>query len=202
MTGADICQAALVIINSGKYVYWYGGKGQKCSSSLLASLSSLYPSIYTYSYKAKCRRDIIAGKYCIDCSGLVSKVYGWSALGTWGIKNRNGVSTWKKTPQNGMIVWRSGHCGIYYNGKILEARGQKAGLTSNRKYVKKDWTCALYDINVDYSTAIDLNKIAADIIAGKYGNGIERTEKLKAAGLTAKQIKDAQTIVNEKLAGE
>lgn len=206
MTGEDICKKALAIINGGRYVYWYGGKGQVCSYSLLNALSSLYPGTYTTAYKAQCRKDIAAGKYCTDCSGFVSMVYGWNGLGTYGIVARTDVHKGTGAPVNGAILWRTGHCGIYYDGKVLEARGQKYGLTASRKYKKSDWSSWWIVDGVDY-TGKTLNKtdkkdadaLALAIIRGDYGNGKTRTETLKELGYTAAEIKAAQAIVNKKL---
>lgn len=203
MTGSDICKKALEMISSGKYVYWYGGKTQLCTASLLAGLSASYPSVYTTAYIVLCKRDIIQGKYCTDCSGFVSTLYGWKGLGTYTIKQRSDVKVWSGTPKNGMMLWKPSHIGIYYNGKVLESRGRYYGLTSTRDYKKSDWTCVLYCTTVDYGTTTATKKVTAkvvqDVVAGKYGNGQQRTAALKEAGYTDAQIKIIQQKVNEAL---
>lgn len=210
MTGIDICKNALTMIARGD-VYWWGAKGEKCTAGLLARLASSYPSVYTTSYRTKCQTDIRAGKYAEDCSGFVSKCYGWGGLGTYGIINRSDVKVWTEgalknnnqgVPKNGMIVWKSSHCGIYYNGYVLESRGRNYGTTRDRKYKASDWTYTLYSVNVDYDTeetVENYDQVVSDVIAGKYGNGRKRTTALKNAGYTADEIKTIQQLVNKKL---
>lgn len=202
MTGEEICKKALNIINSGEYVYWYGGKGEKCTENLLIKLAALYPSVYTYTYRDKCKKDIIDWKYCYDCSGLTSAVYGFPGLGTYGIVARTDIHQWGGAPQNGMILWKPSHCGIYYNGNVLEARGKDYGLTADRKYIKKDWGSVWYSDNVGYgNNKKDYTEIVKKIIRGDYGNGTERTKKLKKEGYTTAEIKNIQKLVNKKMSG-
>lgn len=210
MTGEEIAAKALSIIRSNKYVYWYGAKGEKCIQDLLFRLAAANPSVYTTSYVNACLRDIRAGKYAVDCSGFVSMVYGWGGLGTYGISSRSDTHKCEGEIKNGMICWRPSHCGIYYNGYILEARGKAYGLCSGRKYLASDWECIYYVDGVDYGTAGNNNstgkkriteKIVNDVIAGKYGNGQARISALSAAGYTESQIKDIQVRVNARLKG-
>lgn len=204
-TGDYVAQSALAIAKSGLYVYWYGAKNQKCTADLLFKLAAAYPSVYTTSYVNSCLQDIKAGKVATDCSGLVSKVYGWGGLGTYTIKARSDVHEWKKTPRNGMMVWKPTHIGIYYNGKVIEARGHWYGLTYNREYKASDWSAVLYVDGYTYSNP-DAKKRITDtvvnaVIAGKYGNGNARKTALIAAGYTAEQVEQIQQKVNEKLKG-
>ena len=203
-TGNDICAKALEIIQSGEYVYWYGGKGEKCTESLLSILSRLHPSIYTASYIKRCKQDIKNGKKCIDCSGLVSMAYGFPGEGTYGIYHHAGITQCYEEPRNGMILWKHSHTGIYFDGKVLESRSQRYGLTSTRKYNRKDWTATLQSVDVNYNDKReqDLKKIAKDVISGKYGNGAKRKTMLKALGLTDAQVKEVQSIVNNILKGK
>lgn len=189
MNSNDICKRALKFVNNTKYVYWFGGKNQLCTSDLLSGLIRLYPNIYTPSYIAACKTDIQNKRWCIDCSGLVCSVYKKPQVGTYSFKNY--FKLYDGKPQNGMILWRNNHTGIYYNGHVIEARGRFSGITSSRPYRASDWSCVYIDEKVTYSNkkndsnVINYNKIAKDVIAGKYGNGQERIDKLTSAGYDA-----------------
>lgn len=50
------------------------------------------------------------------------------------------------------------------------------------------------------TTKVSSEQLANEIISGKWGNGKDRTEALKAAGYTEAEIKSAQTLVNNKIA--
>lgn len=203
MTGEDICKNALEYTKGG-YVYWYGGKGQKCTATLLKQLSSMYQNIYTKSYIAKCEQDIKNGKRCIDCSGLVCKAYGIKDIGTYQMATDTRFHIYEGTPCNGMILWKWTHCGIYYNGKVIEARGKDYGVISSRTYKATDWQ-RIYTVDgVDYmqtntkKTATEYLQAAIDVLAGKFGNGTERTVKLKTAGYNSDIV---QELVNYAIKG-
>lgn len=197
LTGKEIATKAASYLTD-RYCYWYGGKGQKCTEALLNNFSALYPSIYTEGYKKKCREDIAAGKYCIDCSGLVCKAYRISDIGTYQMATDSRFKEWEKTPKNGMIVWRWTHCGIYYNGLVIEARGKNYGITAERKYNAEDWQRVLYMPSVTYDetvkSPVDYVFAAWMTIKGKYGNGEERKSALTVDGYDPEKV---QRIINE-----
>lgn len=196
MTGNDVCTRALTYKN---YVYWYGGKGQKCTQALLDTLAKLYPAIYTSTYKAKCRKDIQAGKMCIDCSGLVCKALGISDIGTWQMSRDSRFIPYEGPIKNGMIVWKSTHVGIYQNGHVIEARGIDYDVTTNRKYNRKDWATVytfkniVYNNNKDSMSAYQYLQAAIDAINGKYGNGTDRVKKLTTEGFDPDKV---QKLIN------
>lgn len=192
MTGNDIVVKALKCIN---YVYWYGGKGQKCTTKLLNQLAGLYPSIYTADYIAKCKQDIKDKKTCIDCSGLVCKAYGVDQVGTYSFPKI--FKEWSGTPLNGMIVWRWTHTGIYYNGHVIEARGVDYDVTTTRIYRRADWQRIYYKEGVTYMgthNPLEYLKKAVEVANGNYGNGDARVAKLKAENYDPEKI---QAIINE-----
>lgn len=207
MTGAGVCANALKYKG---FVYWYGGKGQKCTSALLNSLAKTYPSVYTLIYRNKCKQDIAAGKSCIDCSGLVCRAYGIGDLSTYQMAKDGRFKKYTGTPLNGMIVWKPSHVGIYYNGKVIEARGIDWDVTTSRTYRKSDWTCVYTVEGVEYmaankttskktaKTAVSYLQAAMDVINGKAGNGAERVNYLKSAGYDADIV---QEIVNLAIKG-
>lgn len=202
MTSNDIINKALNYVNNTKWCYWYGGKGQQCTQSLLNLLSKLYPNIYTKSYISKCKQDITAGRSCIDCSGLVCSVYNKPMIGTSQFDRV--FQRWSGKPLDGMIVWRANHCGIYYKGKIIEARGVDRDITYDRIYQQKSWSRIYYSNLVVYNnnnsinkkSTDDLIKIAKRVISGEFGNGEERKSKLSSLGYNPTEV---QKIVNSLL---
>lgn len=146
-TGTQIIKNALRFTN-GLYVYWYGGKDNWCTNNLLNTLGNLYKNIYTSSYKSKCRTDIRNKKKCIDCSGLVCRAYEVADRGTSQFAGY--FKEYKGPLKNGIILWRKGHTGIYYNGKVIEARGKDAGITTSRVYNSKYWSKLYCQEQVDY----------------------------------------------------
>lgn len=207
-TGEQVVKNAFSMKN---YVYWYGGSGQRCTASLLNTLSKLYPSIYTATYKDKCRQDIANGKYCIDCSGFACKASGLPHYSTYQMAYDSHFIRLadKSKIKNGMIVWRPTHCGIYYNGEVIttvsgeyviEARGIDYDITTTRKYRASDWNRVYYVKGINYNSIEklddDYNYAARMVIAGKYGNGSTRKKKLEAEGYDYNRV---QALVNERL---
>lgn len=196
LTAKEVCTRAAAFLN-GNYVYWYGGKRQKCTEELLNNLSALYPSIYTAGYKKRCRDDIAAGKYCIDCSGLVCAACGISDISTYAMATDSRFHEYSGTVENGMIVWKWSHCGIYFNGNIIEARGKSYGVRADRQYKKSDWTRVYtvdgIDYGIDDKTPLEYMEAAERAIRGYYGNGEDRTTALKTRGFDAEKV---QRIIN------
>lgn len=198
MTGDDICRKAL---SYKTYVYWYGAKGQKCTQALLNQLASQYPGIYTVPYVRKCRDDILQKRQAIDCSGLVCKSYGIKDVSTYGMPAL--FRECHGTPANGMICWRTSHCGIYYNGKVIEARGIDYDVTDTRAYKPENWEKVLYMPEVVYSTGKKERSpqeylLACErVLAGTYGNGSERQAKLTAEGYSYNKIQQIINILYE-----
>lgn len=145
MKNTDIITKAKSLID-GKHCYWYGGKNNKCTQALLDSLSKAYPKVYTKKYIAKCKKDIEAGYTCIDCSGLVCYAYGVSWYGT---SQFGKVFKTTKELKDGMIVWRSGHCGIYAGGTVIEAKGIDSDIVIS-PYKVNEWKRFYYLDGVDY----------------------------------------------------
>lgn len=194
-----------MISEKSQYVYWYGGKDQKCTDKLLTQLSKQYPNIYTSEYIKNCKKDIINNKKCIDCSGLVCKVYNVPDVGTsqfdkywkyWLPKSQTGVS---HELMSGMILWRNGHCGICYDGMVLQAKGQKQDIVVT-EYNRNEWQRVYYDPKITYTgRAYKSSRIRLQcylVITGHYGNGSERINNLKKAGFDDVEIKYIQRCVN------
>lgn len=130
--------------------YVYGMKGDELTISRLNSLSKLYPSMFTASYKTKAKRFI--GKKCTDCSGLISWYTG-KVLSSSGLyaeaKKRQPISKIKDAPK-GAILWRSGHVGVYIgNGYCIEAKGIDYGVVKTKVSTTKFTHWLLMDY-IDY----------------------------------------------------
>lgn len=141
----DICTRMETF--KGDWVYWYGGSGQIANKSLLQSLASSYPKIYTSSYIAKARADINGHTRVADCSYAVSYAYNIGRTNsTWFLNN---YATWTGTPKNGMFLVRSGHVAIYRDGHTMEMVGIDYDYQEN-PYVASKWARVGYDPNRQY----------------------------------------------------
>jgi len=129
--------------------YWYGTHCHDCTTALLKRKAAQYPAHYTAARMPRYRADIEAGKKCADCIGLI-KGYMWTdeetgkmRYGSNGCPDRgaNGMFSYAKQrglkwgiintlPEcPGLILWRSGHVGVYIGGgKLVEARGFATGI--------------------------------------------------------------------------
>lgn len=142
---------------AAKWVYWYGTYGKKCSKSLYESKKSQYPSHYTAARKAAYMRDIAEGKWCADCVGLIKSFF-WkdadltaapkyatnhcpdvSANGMIALCAQTGkISSIPDEP--GLVVWKSGHIGVYIGGGYtIEMRGFDYDCVK-RKVTAGPWT--------------------------------------------------------------
>lgn len=164
-----------------------------------------------------------SGKYILcDCSGLIKGIlWGYPDKGKYasnGVPDTNannmiathcsGVTKDMKQLRKGMVVWMSGHIGIYCgDGVVVESsprwengiqRTYPVGCpVANKHHLnQRKWTKCGYLKWVDYSTTADLTQVAKDVINGKYGNGKERIDKLTKAGYNYKEV---QRVVNSLL---
>lgn len=164
-----------------------------------------------------------SGKYILcDCSGLIKGIlWGYPDKGKYasnGVPDSNanniiathctGVTSDMSKLRKGMVVWLSGHIGIYCgDGVVVEAsprwengiqRTYPVGCSTPNKHHlnQRKWSKCGYLTWVDYSTTADLTKVARDVINGKYGNGKERIDKLTKAGYNYEEV---QRVVNSLL---
>lgn len=128
-------------VYSAGWVYWYGTCGYKCTESLYERKKKQYPAHYTASRASGYKADIKAGRMCADCVGVIKSFF-WkngviggtnryasnncpdkSANGMFELcKEKGKISTIPDVP--GLVVWRSGHIGVYVgNGYTIELRG-------------------------------------------------------------------------------
>lgn len=111
------------------YGYVYGAKGQMYSKAEAERMAES-GSKSEYYYLTTCKRWF--GHYVTDCSGLV-----YLALGKKNMRRADGYMDSCKEKGNistipniaGLIVWKSGHIGIYLgDGKVVESRGVAYGV--------------------------------------------------------------------------
>lgn len=164
-----------------------------------------------------------SGKYILcDCSGLIKGIlWGYPDKGKYasnGVTDSNanniiathctGVTSDMSKLRKGMVVWLSGHVGIYCgDGIVVESsprwengiqRTYPVGCpVANKHHLnQRKWAKCGYLKWVDYSTTKDLTQVAKDVINGKYGNGKERIDKLTKAGYNYEEV---QKVVNSLL---
>lgn len=131
--------------------YVFGMKGQVLTEELLQRLARENPNIYTAQYIEKARKYI--GRYCTDCSGLIS----------WYTGILRGSANYKETAREvkpigqlnetmkGWALWKPGHIGVYAgNGLCIEAKGISYG-TVETKAAATPWVSALRLKDIDYS---------------------------------------------------
>lgn len=143
----EIVQRALSLKD---YKYWYGGDGRVATVAYANSLKASYPSIWTQAYYNRALADI--GRRVADCSYLCNYAYGRSSPGSHGpgTGSYSGIYTrWNGTPKNGMICWKSGHCGIYNNGTTIEMANQNEDFVI-KPYSAGRWQAIYYDKNRNY----------------------------------------------------
>lgn len=144
LTGRDICRRAAEYEGDK---YWYGGKHQLATRALADQLRRENPSNWTDAYYAKALKDCDGKTYVCDCSGLVCHAYDIGDISSYGLRDR--YPRWTGAPKDGMILWRTGHVGLYDNGKVRELKGIDYDYCFNA-YVKSQWSEIHYDPNINY----------------------------------------------------
>ena len=128
--------------------YFYGMKMATLTTNKMNTLHNMYPSIVTNEYMRLATNNGQVGRVNTDCSGLISaytaKVLGSSQLYQQAYTSLS-VSDYKHWA-NGVIAWRSGHVGIFFqeNGKyyVVEAKGISYG-TVISEFDPSKWTKGL-----------------------------------------------------------
>lgn len=144
-------------------------------------------------------------------NGSKYRIYGGAAYATNGvpdigantiIKKCNGISTDFSSVEIGELLWKSGHVGIYIgDGLAVECTPawdncvQITACNCDKEgYHRRDWTKHGKLPYVEYLKSID--QIAKEVIAGKWGSGKVRKDRLTKAGYDYKAV---QKMVNELL---
>ena len=195
--------------------YWFGCFGQKSTNGLLASKRKQYPSYYTASDFNK-----QIGVKVHDCIGLI-KGYLWcdkptsepvykasqdtNAKGMYAIAKVKGTNANMKY-LDGVLVFKGDspskihHVGVYCeDGYVYEAKGHTYGVVKT-KYKNSDWQfwclCPFIEYGDKPKVSKSYEEIAKMVIAGKFGNGTERKDKVTKMGYNYAKV---QKIVNEML---
>ena len=195
--------------------YWFGCFGQKSSLGLLANKRKQYPSYYT----ANDFNNQIGVKVH-DCIGLI-KGYLWcdnptsepiykasqdtNAKGMYSMAKVKGTNANMKY-LDGVLVFKGNspdkihHVGIYCeDGYVYEAKGHKFGVVKT-KYKNCDWKywclCPFIEYGDRAKGHEGYDEIAKMVIAGEFGNGEERRDKVTRAGYDYAKV---QKIVNNML---
>ena len=201
--------------------YWFGTFGQIGNSKLWAEKAKQYPRYYSNARKDKMKARGDEGKKVHDCAGLwkgymmstgpdmpaqYDKTYDLSADVLYSKAEKKGpIDTMPDIP--GIGLHKKGHFGVYIGGgREIEARGFDYGVLEDdvRAAGFTEW---FYIPFIEYvsqdqqqepavSDKKDLDTIVDEVIAGDWGNGQERIDRLTAAGYDAAAV---QTAVNAKL---
>lgn len=185
--------------------YWYGTYGNTATKALHDYKKKQYPKYYT----AK-DYPLQYGERVHDCVGLI-KGYLWSDTPTSKPKynsaqdkSANGMYNACKEKGSiatipeikGLLVWRSGHIGVYIGGGyVIEARGHAYGVVKTA-LKSRNWTnwgkCPYieYEAEKEPTNKKTVDEIAREVIKGKWGNGADRKKRLEQAGYNYRQVQD------------
>ena len=190
-------------------IYMWGTFGNKVTENLISAKRKQYPTHYPTS-RINILRDYIGAAIGCDCCGLIkwylmtnggklstpvySSKYDKSASGWYNAATEKGkISTIPEI--TGIAVYKKGHIGIYIgNGKVIECTLSRRGdgvVYSN--LTDEKWTHWLKLPYITYPAAnkgVDIDKIAKEVINGKWGNNPARKNALvaKYGEATYKQI--------------
>ena len=164
--------------------YWFGTYGQEGSEKLYLDRKAVYPDQYNKWSRESFEKQY--GKKVHDCSGLIKGYKMNPTLGADGyVKDPMALSKYnsiydisadllyKRAREKGaissipdikgIIVWKSGHVGIYV-GKdekgvrwVIEERGHSYG-TVLTKLDERPWTNWFKDVDIEYLTEINVEK--------------------------------------------
>ena len=139
------------------WAYWYGTYGKLCTKSLYESKKKQYPDHYGSDRTSGYMKDIEEKRRCADCVGMIKSFF-WtggvydtdpkyaingcpdkSANGLYKMCKKNGpIKTIPDIP--GVVVWKSGHIGVYVGGGYtVEMKGFAYDCVRN-KVEKGPWT--------------------------------------------------------------
>ena len=143
--------------NKNHWAYWYGTYGKQCTKSLYESKKKQYPDHYGSDRTSGYMKDISEKRRCADCVGMIKSFF-WTGnqydtdpkYGTNGCPDTSANGMYKKCKKTGpiksipdipgVIVWKSGHIGVYVGGGYtVEMKG--FAYDCQRKKVKDGpWT--------------------------------------------------------------
>lgn len=136
-------------IKQNKYVYVYGAKytGKPVTVNEINQFRRDNSQVYTEQYYMDTLRMCV-GKYALDCSGLVCRVWGISDIGSWSISElaqtrpeefEEYTYSGAQEVKFGDALWKSGHVGFALdNSRVFEASGLYSGIIESNR-ASKDW---------------------------------------------------------------
>lgn len=215
-TGKELAAAAEAVAKEHKTLYIMGCFGAPLTRANKARYTQNH-SYNRQSARTAKINAAGTDTFGFDCVGLIKGLlWGWSGdrAKTYGgakyagngmpdvnadtmIRLCDGVSTDFSSIQPGEVVWTDGHIGIYIgDGLAVEATpkwgdrvqvtavlnvGTKAGHNGRRWKQHGRLPYIAYDVKT-------VDELAREVIAGKWGNGSERKERLIAAGYDAAAV--------------
>ena len=226
-TGQQLAAAAEAVAKSHKTLYVMGCFGAPLHQANRKRYTENH-SYNRQAPRAAKIKAASADTFGFDCVGLIKGLlWGWNGKTgqTYGgakytannVPDINADTMIRSCPdrtsdfstiQPGEVVWTDGHIGIYIgNGLAVEATpkwedrvqitavlniGKKAGYNGRRwkKHGRLPY--------IKYTTGKTVDELAREVIAGKWGNGTERQERLTAAGHDAKAVQNQVNILIKK----
>lgn len=216
-TGKELAAAAEAVAKKHKTLYVMGCFGAPLTSTNKTRYTQNHSYNRQATRTAKIKAGS-SDTFGFDCVGLIKGLlWGWngSTGKTYGgakyaansvpdinadtmIRRCTEVSTSFSGIQPGEVVWTEGHIGIYIGGGLaVEATpswadrvqitavlniGSKAGYNGRR------WKKRGKLPYISYTTCKTVDELAREVIAGKWGNGSERKQRLTAAGYDAQAV--------------
>lgn len=215
-TGKELAAAAEAVAKKRKTLYVMGCFGAPMTAKNKTRYTTNHTYNRQASRIAKIKAAS-ADTFGFDCVGLIkgllwgwtgdrAKTYGGATYASHSVPDINadtmiqrceGVTTSFSGIQPGEVVWTNGHIGIYIgNGLAVESTpswsdrvqitavlniGAKAGYNGRR------WKKRGRLPYISYA-AKTVEELAREVIAGKWGNGSERRQRLTAAGYDAAAV--------------
>lgn len=223
-TGKELAAAAKAVALNRKTLYVMGCFGAPLTSANRTRYSQNHSYNRQPSRTAKIKAAS-SNTFGFDCVGLIKGLlWGWNGSKgkTYGgatytansvpdinadtmIKRCTDVSTSFSGIQPGEVVWTEGHIGVYIgNGLAVEATpswadrvqitavlniGKKTGYNGRR------WKKRGKLPYISYTNDKTMDELAREVIAGKWGNGSERKQRLTAAGYDAQAVQQRVNIL-------
>lgn len=216
-TGKELAAAAEAVARNHKTLYVMGCFGAPLTQANKTRYTTNHQYNRQASRTAKIKAAS-ADTFGFDCVGLIKgllwgwngstgKTYGGAKYAANGVPDINADTMIRRCPartgdfsgiQPGEVVWTEGHIGIYIgNGLAVEATPKWANqvqitavlnIGSKAGYNGRRWKLHGKLPYISYTAGKTVEDIAREVIAGKWGNGSERKQRLTAAGYDAAAV--------------
>lgn len=215
-TGKQLAAAAEAVAKNHKTLYVMGCFGAPMTAKNKARYTTNHSYNRQASRTAEINAAS-ADTFGFDCVGLIkgllwgwsgdrAKTYGGATYASHGVPDVNAdtmirrcrsVSTSFSGVQPGEVLWTDGHIGVYIgNGLAVESTPSWKGgvqitavlnIGTKAGYHGRRWKKRGKLPYISY-TAKTVEELAREVIAGKWGNGAERHQRLTAAGYDAATV--------------